>query len=221
MCRVLFVLGGAVAATAIGWLISSATASADTLPVPPVAPVVDVLASAGVPAKPADLPIALPDTVTRTLRQIGDHVPVDPAVVAPALTALSPAPVSTPAPGGQSTPAGGRTHARTLPGPAAVTARPTPSGPAVARHVARPPAGHLLPIPRPVPTAPTSPTPWPPAGVPAAPSGGLGSTGPGGVGFADAQGTPLLPRGDVVRVVPATAAPRHPSAGRQPGSTPD
>jgi len=54
--RTLLVLGGTVAATAIGWLISSATASADTLPglaVPgthaPVTTVTGVLDGVGVP----------------------------------------------------------------------------------------------------------------------------------------------------------------------------
>lgn len=247
LSRVLFVLGGAVAVTAVGWLLSSATASADTLPVtPPPAVGASVLGSAsdaltavGVPPGSGDMPAvptapsALPlpgadgvrnvaGAIGHAVRQLGDHVPVDRTVVVAPLTGLPSTPATKSTPTGQSGPAGGQTSARTLPVRAALTTAPAPSGPVVAqRSVVRPPAGLAFPTRPKPPVRPSSPTPWTPVSVPAAPSGGTGATGPGGLGLVDQSGTLPVPDLDVVRVVPVTAPLGQVPSGRQPGITPD
>jgi hypothetical protein len=234
LCRALLVLGGALGASVIGWLITSATASADTLPVPPVASVVDMVTQAGAPAKPAGLPattapLALPAAgmagVTGALggavRQLGDHVRMDRTVAAPTLAAPASTTAVMSTSAGQSGPAGGRIHPRTLPGPAAVTTPPTPSGTVAPRHSVRPPADLRFPALPTIPTRPTAPVPWSPVSVPATPNGGAGMAGASGLGFVDANGAPPAPRLDLVRVVPVTTAPRQLTAGRQPGITPD
>jgi hypothetical protein len=250
LSRALFVLGGAVAATVIGWLLSTGTASADTLPVMPAPPSVDtttVLHSAsdaltsvaapatvtaparsGVPAGSLP-PLAGADGVRNVtgalsgaVRQLGDHVPVDRTVVVAPLTALPSTATTVSTPAGRSGPAGGHTSLRTLPVPAAVTTPPASSGPVVAqRSQVRPPAGRLVRAPGHLPVPPSAPTPWSPVSVPAAPSGGVGATGLGELGFADQSGTFAVPGPDAVRVVPVTAPLGQVTAGRQPGITPD
>jgi hypothetical protein len=241
---VLVVLGGAVAATAVGWLISSAAAAADTLPVHPPSVVGTALDSVGLPAEsnaaphevpalpappaPAALPLPGADGVrgvTRALgsavSQLGDRVPVDRTVVVPPLTVLpsTKAPVSTHA--GQSGPAGGPTLARALRG-AAAARQPAPTGSVAAQHSqVRPPAGPRSPAPPRIPAVPSAPAPFSPVTVPAAPTGGVGSAGVGGIGFADHSGTFLVPRLDSDRVVPTTDTRGHGTTGRQPGITPD
>lgn len=232
--RVLIVLGGAVAATAVGWLISSATAGADTLPAAPPPVLGAALGSVGtptestVPASATTAALALPDGVrgvTRALgsavRQLGDHVPVDRTVVVAPLTVLpsTKAPVSTHA--GQSGPAGGSTSARALPATAAVP-QPAPIGSGTAQRTqVQPPAGPRSPARPGTPAVPAAPVPFGPVTVPAAPTGGVGSAGVGGIGFADHSGTFLVPRLDSDRVAPTTDAHGHGTTGRQPGITPD
>ena len=234
--RALLVLGGAVAATVIGWLVTSATASADILPVPPVASVVDTLTATAGPVKPADLParpdlpatpITLSDGVRGVtgalkgaVRQLGDPAPVDRTVVAPALTALSPTTPMSSATAGQSGSAGGRTPATPLPGSAATAPAPAPSGTATARHTVRPPAGRSTPASPTVAAVPTPPAPWPPAGPPSAP-GGTAAPGAGGIGLVDTTGTVPAATNATVRFRSAAARPRQLLTRRQPGITPD
>ncbi|HVV22323.1 MAG TPA: hypothetical protein VHF06_23010 [Pseudonocardiaceae bacterium] len=244
LSRVLFVLGGAVAATVIGWLLSTATASAGTLPVTPPPSVgtavlhstSDALGSVApqpkttVPPASAPLPTLggtdgvrdVTGALSRAVTQLGDHVPVDRTVVVAPLTALPSTPTTVSTPAGQSGPAGGHASTRALSVPAAATTPPAPSGSVVAqRFDVRPPAGPTPSAPRHVPARPSVPTPWPPAGVPTAPSGGIGATSIGELGFADQTGTFAVPCPGVVRVVPVTAPLGQVTAGRQPGITPD
>jgi hypothetical protein len=236
--RALFVLGGAVLATVAAWLISSASASADTLPVPP-ATVVDTVANAAsdaltsvtAPAKAAvPPPAALPSQaaggvgrVTGALRtavsQLGDHVPTK-SVVVPALAAQpsTPTAVSTQA---------GRTQHRSLPRQAAATGMAPASTGAVpvqrskgrSRAGAAPVAVPAVPV---LPVLPV-PTPWSPVTVPTAPSGsgGAGAPGGAGIGLVDQTGAYPVPGLDLVQVVPVTSPLGRVTSGRQPGITPD
>jgi hypothetical protein len=248
LSRVLVVLGGTITLGAIGWLCSSATAAADTVPVTPPSVVGVVLDSVGMPARSATVPaVATPPAaptsgtssslplpgadgvhgVTRaldsTLRQLGDHVSLDRTVVAPPLTTLpsTKAPVSTQV--GQSGPAGGPTSTRAPRAQVVATTRPTPAGAVVARHSqVRPPAGPLPPTPPALPAMSTSPAPWSPLTGPAGPDGAVGNPGGvGGPGFVDDSGTFAVPGLDIDRVVPTTDVLGHGTPGRQPGSTPD
>lgn len=237
--RTLLVLGGTVAATVVGWLISSATASADTLPdlavpgthagpAPVSATVTGMLDAVGVPAIPP------PPTVAGALRgavtQIGDQVPVGRDLSVTPLAAWSatpphPSPGPVPAAASQSGPAIGSATARPI--TAETTVAPIPPGPAT---VVRP-VTHAGPVPLavpaslapPAPGSPVAPAPWSPVTVPAAPVGGSVGNAPGGagLGLAEASGVLPVPGLDVVRVLPVTARPGQVTAGKQPGITPD
>jgi hypothetical protein len=232
LTRVLFVLGAAVAATALGWLISSATASAATLPdlnVPGThaAPVTGLLDEITLPAAPASTMPKLPPPpsaagVAGELRtavsQLGSRVPVARAVpVAPLTVQPSTSPS---APVDQSGPVSGPAAAGSLPTVATVV--PVPAGPAtVVRSLSRPAAALVPPAPQPIPTMP-NPAPWSPVTVPAAPGGSVGgATGTGGLGLVDTSGTFPVPGLDVVRVIPVTVPLGRVTAGKQPGITPD
>jgi hypothetical protein len=245
LTRVLFVLGGTVAATALGWLISSATASAATLPdltVPgthagPVAPVTGVLDKITLPAAPAVTvpnlpgpasavpklpapPAAEMSRVAGALRtavsQLGSRVPAVPVTPLAARPPTSPsAPV-------------GRSGSVSAPAPArpqntATTVAPIASSSAtVVRSLSRQAGGQVLPAaPQPVPTMP-NPAPWSPVTVPATPGGSVGGAiGAGGLGLVDTSGTFPVPGLDVVRVVPVTVPLGRVTTGKQPGITPD
>jgi hypothetical protein len=232
LTRVLFVLGAAVAATALGWLISSATASAATLPdlnVPGThaAPVTGLLDEITLPAAPASTMPKLPPPpsaagVAGELRtavsQLGSRVPVARAVpVAPLTVQPSTSPS---APVDQSGPVSGPAAAGSLPTVATVV--PVPAGPAtVVRSLSRPAAALVPPAPQPIPTMP-NPAPWSPVTVPAAPGGSVGgATGTGGLGLVDTSGTFPVPGLDIVRVIPVTVPLGRVTAGKQPGITPD
>jgi hypothetical protein len=235
LTRVLFVLGGTVAATALGWLISSATASAATLPdlnVPgthaaSVAPVTGLLDGITLPAGPASTMPKLPPPpsaagVAGELRtavsQLGSRVPVARAVPVAPLTAQPPTSLSAPA--GQSGPVSGPAPARSL--PTVTTVAPVPAAPAtVVRSPSYQAAALVPPVPQPIPTMP-NPAPWSPVTVPAAPGGSVGgSTGTGGLGLVDTSGTFPVPGLDIVRVIPVTVPLGRVTAGKQPGITPD
>jgi hypothetical protein len=235
LTRVLFVLGGTVAVTALGWLISSATASAATLPdlnVPgthagPAAPVTGLLDKITLPAAPASTVPKLPpppaaemSRVAGALRsavsQLGSRVP---AVPVTPLAARPPTSLSAPA--GRSGSVSGSAPARPL--PTVTTAAPAPAGSAtVVRSLSRQAGGPVPPAaPRPGPTMP-NPAPWSPVTVPAAPGGSVGgATGAGGLGLVDTSGTFPVPGLDILRVVPVTVPLGRVTAGKQPGITPD
>ena len=231
VARILFVLGGAIVATAVGWLISSATASADTLPdltvpgthaAPVASTVTGVLTAVDVPTIPP--PPAVTGALSGAVTQLGTRVaagrtmPVTPLAATPA----KPTQVPPPAPGtaGQSGPEIGQAAARPM--TTVTTVAPIPPGPAtVVRSVPRA-VGALAPpvAPLPVPGAPG--TPWSPVTVPAAPGGTVGSApGGAGIGVADAAGRLPVPGIGVVRVAPVTVPQGNGIAGKQPGSTPD
>jgi hypothetical protein len=231
LIRVLFVLGGTVAATALGWLISSATASAATLPdlnVPGThsAPVTGLLDEITLPAGPASTTMPkLPPSPTaagvagelRTaVSQLGSRVRAVP--VAP-LTAQPP--TSPSAPAGRSGPVSGPAPARSL--PTVTTVAPVLTGPAtVVRSLSRQAAALVPPAaPQPIPMMP-NPAPWSPVTVPAAPGGSVGgATGAGGLGLVDTSGTFPVAGLDIVRVIPVTVPLGRVTAGKQPGITPD
>jgi hypothetical protein len=235
LTRVLFVLGGTVAATALGWLISSATASAATLPdlnVPgthagPVAPVTGLLDKITLPAAPASTmpklptpPAAAMSGVAGELRtavsQLGSRVPAVPVTPLAARPPTSPS-----APVGRSGPVSAPAPIR--PQTTATTVAPIASSSAtVVRSLPRQAGGQVLPAtPRPVPTVP-NPAPWSPVTVPAAPGGSVGgATGAGGLGLVDTSGAFPVPGLDVVRVVPVTVPLGRVTTGKQPGITPD
>jgi len=234
--RTLLVLGGTVAATAVGWLISSATASADTLPdlavpgthadpAPVSTTVTGMLDAVRVPA------ISPPPAVAGALRgavtQLGNHVPVGRDIPVTPLAAWSvpspQAPRTVPAAASQSGPAIG-SAARPI--TAETTVAPIPPGPATV--VQRYGVTHADPGPSAVPAfltlpAPGSPpAPWSPMTVPAAPAGSVGNApGGAGLGLADASGVLPVPGLDVMRALPVTARPGQATAGKQPGISPD
>ncbi|HEY3608938.1 MAG TPA: hypothetical protein VGL06_15660 [Pseudonocardiaceae bacterium] len=246
LTRVLFVLGGTVAATALGWLISSATASAASLPdlnVPgthagPVAPVTGLLDRITLPAGPVPTvpnlpagptsavpklpapPAAEMSRVAGALRtavgQLGSRVPAVPVTPLAARP-----PTSSSAPVGRSGAISGPAPTRPLPAVTIVTAVPAGSA-TVVRSLPRQAAGQVPPAaPRPVPTVP-NPAPWSPVTVPAAPGGSVGgATGAGGLGLVDTSGTFPVPGLDIVRVVPVTVPLGRVTTGKQPGITPD
>jgi hypothetical protein len=241
LTRVLFVIGGTVAATALGWLISSATASAATLPdthAGPVAPVTGLLDKITLPAAPAATvpnlpagpasavpklpapPAAEMSRVAGALRtavsQLGSRVPAVPVTPLAARPPTSPS-----APVGRSGSVSGPAPARPL--STATTVTPIASSSAtVVRSLSRQAGGPVPPpAPRPVPTVP-NPAPWSPVTVPAAPGGSVGgATGAGGLGLVDTSGTFPVPGLDVVRVVPVTVPLGRVTTGKQPGITPD
>lgn len=244
LSRVLFVLGGAVATTATAWLITSATASADT---PPDIPggALGVVSDALTPAGPGmsglstmDTPavLSLPGdpgrtaarvrTVTHELRTAVGSLDTHRPVVRTGATAPPPGSPSTsrttPTPTRRSGPSAGRTPDRTSAVDAATTSRPAP-----ASHPVAPRSGH-----RPSTDGPASSThgvgsspvsvPWTPGTVPTAPTGGgAGVPGAGGLGLVDHSGFLPAPAFDLVRVVPVTSSLGTVTSGRQPGITPD
>ena len=234
VARILFVLGGTIAATAVGWLISSAAASADTLPnltvpgtyaAPVSSTVTGVLTAVDVPTIPP--PPAVTGALSGAVTQLGSRVPVgrDMPVTPLAVTPATPTLVPPPAPGtaGQSGPAIGQAAARPM--TTVTTVAPIPPGPAtVVRSVPQRFAGALAPpaVPPRVPSAPGTPVPWSPVTVPAAPGGTVGGAAGGtGIGIADVAGTLPVPGIGVVRAVPVTVPPGRVTAGKQPGITPD
>lgn len=230
VARILFVLGGAIVATAVGWLISSATASADTLPdltvpgthaAPVASTVTGVLTAVDVPTIPPPPAVtgALSGAVTQLgapVTAAGRDIPVTPLAATPA----KPTQVPPPAPGtaGQSGPAIGQAAARPM--TTVTTVAPIPPGPAtVVRSVPRAvgAVGVLAPPVVPMPAAP-----WSPGTVPAAPGGTVGGAPGGtGIGVADAAGRLPVPGVGVVRVAPTNVPQGNGTAGKQPGSTPD
>jgi hypothetical protein len=245
LSRVLFVLGGAVATTATAWLITSATAAADTPPDPSSGPVAGALTSAqaglsGVDLSNADRAgtpavLSLPGdpgqtaarvrTVTRELRTAVSglgHVPVDRTRAVPPPTGSPSAPMAVSTRAGRSGSAHGRSPDHTPPAVAAATSRPVPAGHPVARRSGdRPsPAGPAT-SKRTVVPSPAS-APWTPVTVPTAPTGGgAGAPGAGGLGLVDHSGVCPAPALDPVRVVPVTTPLGTVTSGRQPGITPD
>lgn len=239
LSRALLVLGGAVLATAAGWLISTASASAATLPGLPTNPVADTVratvhqttaalsatADSVARSKSAPLPHT-PDGVRKVtgalsgaVGRLGAHVPVKPVSVpalptAPAGHHVAPAPHSA-------------TASRAVPTPhLAVRSKPAaPAHPAPVRRAPAAPSVHVA-----QPTAPArpvlpglpAPNPWSPVTVPAPSSGGAGATGAGGgLGFADHTGALPVPALHVERIAPLTAPAGLDTPGRQPGTTPD
>jgi hypothetical protein len=237
LTRVLFVIGGTVAATALGWLISSATASAATFPglnVPgthanPTGAVTGVLTSLTLPATPAPTVPTVPKLppppagtpsmsgVAGALRTAVGRLSIDRA--APVAPLIAQPPTSTSAPAGQSGPASGPAPSRPL--PTMASGAPAPAGPArVVESLSRQVTGSVLPA-APHPTTP-NPVPWSPVTVPATPGGSVGgATGTGGLGLVDTSGTFPVPGLDVVRVIPVTVPLGRVTTGKQPGITPD
>ncbi|HYS36256.1 MAG TPA: hypothetical protein VEO01_11550 [Pseudonocardiaceae bacterium] len=234
LTRVLFVLGGTVAVTALGWLISSTTASAATLPdlnVPgthanPAGGVTGVLTSLTLPAAPTPTVPKLPASPAGTasmsgvageLRTAVGRLSVDRAV--PVAPLIAQPPTSTSAPAGQSGSVSGPAPARPL--PTVTTLAPAPAGPAtVVESLSPQVTGPVLPA-APHPATP-NPVPWSPITVPAAPGGSVGgATGAGGLGLVDTSGTFPVPGLDVVRVIPVTVPLGRVTTGKQPGITPD
>ncbi|HEY0805499.1 MAG TPA: hypothetical protein VGD84_10550, partial [Pseudonocardiaceae bacterium] len=140
--RTLFVLGGTVAATAVGWLISSASASADTLPdltVPGthadqattphavIDSVSGVLGAVGMPAAQVPAlppPPAVAGALSGAVTRLGDHVPLGRDIlVTPPATMPAPLP-----PTGQSGPPIGQAAASPM--PTVTTVALIPPGPA-------------------------------------------------------------------------------------------
>lgn len=231
LCRVLVVVGGAVVTTVAAWLISSASASADTLaqPTDPVTTVVGhTLSAVGVPETVATptVPVALrhaPTQVAVPLRsvtsalgkavgQLGRHVP--PVVGVP----TAPARPTAPPPPVRST-AHHDVHRATAP----VAAPHRPVAVTVLRHVTHDRPAAPAPVRRPVtPSTPRPAAPWSPMPAPTAPGGsGVGAPGAGGLAPAEYAGAPAVPGLDLIRVVPASTPFGRASAGRGPGSTPD
>ncbi|HEX3651063.1 MAG TPA: hypothetical protein VHV49_21775 [Pseudonocardiaceae bacterium] len=227
LCRVLVVVGGAVATTVAAWLISSASASADTLPTQPTDPVTAAvghpLSAVGVPETVAtpSVPVALRHTpaqvaahVTSALRgavgQLGHHVPNPVSVPVPTSRPTSTAP----------THAVRRGHTRHV---APRIAVPHHSAPVhvVSHHTYTPPA--VVPSHRPATPAKHRPTtPWNPVPAPVPPAGsGVGAPGTGGLVPAAESAVPAVPGLGLVAVVPASTPLGSASAGRRPGSTPD
>ena len=109
LVRVLLVLGGALVVTGIGWLVGTASASAEvlpTVPVPPLSAVTDVVPTPSVntPALPATVPTTLSGTslgqvaqqVHQAVSGVGDRVtpatvPALPITVPLAITVTEPA----------------------------------------------------------------------------------------------------------------------------------
>ncbi len=234
LTRVLIVLGGTVAATALGWLISSATASAATLPdlnlpgthAGPAAPIVGAVSGVlTLPAGPAStMPQLSPPAGTASIagelrtavRQLGSRVP---AVPGTPLTAQPP--TSSSAPAGRSGFVSGAAPARPL--STETTVAPVPAGSAaVVRSLSDQVSGLILTAaPQPGPSVP-NPAPWSPVTVPATPGGNVGgATGAGGLGLVDTSGAFPVPGLDIVRVIPVPVPLGRVTAGKQPGITPD
>lgn len=240
--RALVVLGGTVAATAVGWLISSATASADTLPdlsvpgshadpAPGTAGITDMLDVVGVPAAVPVIPpppavAGAAGAVSGAVTRLRSRVPVGRELPVTPLAALSVPPPQVPPPApaaaSQSGPTIGPAAARPI--TAATAVAPIPPGPATAvRPVAHASGAPAPAMPVLVTTpAPVAPAPWSPVTLPVAPAGSVGSaTGGAGPGLADGSGVLPVPGLDAVRVLPVTAPPGRITAGKQPGITPD
>lgn len=235
--RTLCVLGGTIAATALGWLLSSATASADTLPdlsvpgthaAPVAAPdVTGVLGgvdrTVGVPTLPP--PPAVTTALTGAMTQLDRHVPVggDVAVTPPAAAwpAMPPqAPTAVPAAAGRSGPPIDRAAARSI--TAATAVAPIPPGPATVVRPVPHPAGAPATGSFTLPGPPAAPAPWSPVTVPAAPGGSVGGGAPGGAGpVVDASGVLPATVLDTVCLAPVRVPTRRVPAGKQPGITPD
>jgi hypothetical protein len=235
LTRALLVVGGTVLATVVGWLISTSSASAATstpttlLPtvpgVPPVSSVLGTTTHAVTTALPPTTGVReVTGALGTAVHRLRDHVPGR-VVVAP-LNVLPVPPVATPTPvraGSTSTQAGDRTPDRAasvavpdVPPPAHVGAVSVRSqvdrSPAAAPHHATPAPARQVP----------GPAPWHPAPVPApAPGGGAGVVCLGGFGFLPESGTWPAPGFDVVLAVEVSTPLGRPSAGRQPGITPD
>ncbi|HEX5404050.1 MAG TPA: hypothetical protein VFX16_17320 [Pseudonocardiaceae bacterium] len=239
LCRALLVLGGAVLATAAVWLISSASASAGTLPVPPatvldsvahsaadvVAPVVHpatVPAPAALPSQAAGGVRGVTGALRTAVSQLGAHVPAKNVVEpAPAARPATPGDVSTLV--DRSTRAVDRVRHRALPTAAATGTAPTRAGFVLVRRLSNRSRTGATPTAVPTPPVLPVPVPWSPITVPGAPggTGGAGAPGGGGLGLVDQTGTLPVPGLDLVRVVPVTAPLGRVTAGRQPGITPD
>jgi hypothetical protein len=222
LSRALFVVGAVIAGTAVAWLLSTATASADTVPVPPIGNVLGTVTSIDVPAVPAVPSVPAIPAVPKVAGDLGKAVArlserlPGRAVDVPAPPDVAPAPETPPAHAGRSA-----THARkpapvhvshgTMPTPTAVVPDRSPATVTPVSAPARPPVP-ARPMPRPVPGS-----------LPAAPlgSGGVGSSGTGGSTPADTTGTSRVSAPGVLRVVPPTAPIGVVTPGRQPGITPD
>jgi hypothetical protein len=221
--RTLFVLGGTIAATAVGWLISSASASADTLP---------DLSVPGTHADSAPVSGAVTGAVSGVLGAVGmsaDHVPAPSSVIGalhlPVIRDIPVTPLVPPAPvspqltktGPSGPPIG---LAAASPMPTVTTVASIPPGPAtVVRSVAHQ-VTVLVPTSLPL-QVPNTPQPCAPVTVPGAPGGIVGASGSGGLGMVDTSGALPVPDTDTARVIPATRPLGRVTAGKQPGITPD
>lgn len=240
-CRALLVLGGAVLATAAGWLISTASASAATLPGLPANPV------AGTVRAVHQTTAALSATAVSVAHTQSAPLPHTPDGVRKVTAALSGAvgrlgahmpakPVPVPVPPTASTaPAGHHVAPATHPATASrvspthhVATRSTPAAhahPAPVRHAHVAPSGrvaHPAAPARPVLPGLPAPGPWSPVTVPAPGSGGAGATGTGGgLGFADHTGALPVAAPLAERSAPLTGPVVLGTPGRQPGTTPD
>lgn len=215
LSRVLFVVGAAIAGTAAAWLLSTATASADELPVPPVGTGVDCVMSVGVPAARVVPSVGkVAGDLDLAVAQVGDRLP-DRTVVGPAPTAPPRASATAPArTGRRSSHTAIRSAMRTRLVPAPATGRASSARVPARAHVAVTPAPA-----RPVPPRPSVPTtvPSPPAGS----GDGAGSPGTGGITPVDATGAAPAPALDAVHVMPVTTPTGRLTLGKQPGITPD
>lgn len=232
LLRVLLVLGGALVVTGIGWLVGTASASAEvlpTVPVPPLSAVTDVVPA---PALPAAVPATLPtpalsgsslgqveQQVHQAVSGVGDRVTPATAPALPItvpLTITSAEPVNTP----PVTETAGAT-----PVPAAAGARPQ----TVVSH--RHPVGTAAHVrPRTTDTAHVgAPQHHMPALPPAGSSGSSESsdanvhtTGGSAGGAGGAQYPFVTLVGAAPHAVGRPTTPRLPVApGQQPGTSPD
>jgi hypothetical protein len=243
---VLLVLGGTIVATVAAWLISSASAGADTLPsaspdsLPTageptglsslLAPIDALVRSVAPQQLPSAPPLPTPSTPSpddwrrvahELVSRLGGHLPVDGAtpvaVLAPAQPVLRSV-VGQPA---------------VAPAFNAVAVQAT-GVVSAAQPVASAVVGHAvdrITTPRSfqaagqdVPSAPVLPSRQPgcPVGMPAAPGTGGGTAqNTSGLNLIDHVDSPARPHLDALCVVPLGTSPGTVSAGKQPGTTPD
>ncbi len=225
LVRVLLVLGGALVATGVGWLLSSASASADvlpTVPLPPLSSVTDVISTPAPTLPTPPLPSTPPDLgqvaqqVHLTVSGVGARVPTvpEPAAELVPLVGTVAAPVGHPLAAPAATPPS-----------SAVTQAVFRPGTVVAhRHSVGSHAGQ-----RTGGTGTTQaggPVHRLPALPPVQPAGSGDANAHGSGGAAGGAGGPQLPFVTVLGAAPHSAGrpatPRLPVApGQQPGTSPD
>jgi hypothetical protein len=247
--RALLVLGGATAATAAVWLLSSGTASAAEMPSVPQVPgltarvmstsdmgvsttvssVADAVTEPSqdavlpLPAVPTAAPAGLGQLTTGlrdTVGQFGDKLPVDKDLPAQLVQHLGRTPVSTPAVPTVAVPALPSTPRHLPMQPAPFAGQHDRSGGVVDQ------TGDAYSGANGAPRGPRNPgdSPFGPLTVPVMPGSGSGNggfAGPAGVGLASGIAEHLFPELHVVDVLAPAIEPARVMPGKQPGVTPD